>query len=359
MQINLATIDAENFNIKSGEFCGISAILVVPNHIGTKFTQSNKIFRSSIWDTDGNLLSASFPKFVNWGENPENFPPPNSLQNCNIISKVDGSLVAIDFTNGEVSMRTRGVFSYKTAENFKDFEYCLQKYPKFVNNIDSNITYIFEITTPNNKIVINYGDEPEFTFIGAINKQNYSLIVQSELDNIAKLYGFKRPIKYQFGSILELINNIQNSKGIEGVVVYSNNDQEMHKCKSLEYLAKHRAIEELGNPEKVLDLWLIIGKPDYNTFTDYIITNFDYEMYSSIRGEMSKIIDANKNAVRILDHAKKFVDKIKTYSTRKQQALEIMTSYGGAINKSDILFGMLDGKEINDNQYKRLITQNL
>jgi len=359
MKIDLNIIDTENFIIKMGDFCGTPAILVIPNHIGTKFTQANKIFRSSIWDMEGNLLSASFPKFVNWGENPENFPVPTSLQYCTAIDKIDGSCTICDKHNGIISMRTRGVFSYKTAENYLDFEYCMEKYPKIAENMQEDISYIFEITTPNNKIVINYGDEPDFTLIGAINKHNYSLIGQSQLDNIAKLFCTKRPIKYQFASIEELINNIQNSKGIEGVVVYSKHDQEMHKCKSLEYLAKHRMKEELNNPEKVLDLWLTIDKPDYNTFTDYIITNFDYEMYSSIRGEMSKIIDANKHVVNILDHAKEFVNKIKEYPTRKQQALEIMASYGGAINKSDILFCMLDGKEINTNQYKRLIMQNL
>ena len=63
MRIDLSTIDAEQFQIKPGIFCGLDAILVIPNHIGTKFTQANKIFSSSIWSKTGELLSASFPKF--------------------------------------------------------------------------------------------------------------------------------------------------------------------------------------------------------------------------------------------------------------------------------------------------------
>ena len=55
MQINFSDYDLSEFIIKEDLFCGIPAKLIVPNHIGTKFNQKNKIFRSSIWDLNGKL----------------------------------------------------------------------------------------------------------------------------------------------------------------------------------------------------------------------------------------------------------------------------------------------------------------
>ena len=70
MHINFADYDLTEFAIKEGVFGGIWSKLITPIHIGTKFTQKNKIFRSSIWSTDGELISAGLPKFVNFSENP-------------------------------------------------------------------------------------------------------------------------------------------------------------------------------------------------------------------------------------------------------------------------------------------------
>ena len=188
MKINFNDYDLENFLIKEGTFCGIPCKLIQPNHIGTKFTQKNKIFRSSLWDLEGNLISAGFPKFVNFGENPENFPVPTSLNNCKILEKIDGSLCICDYVNGHFSSRTRGTFEYKQLENYKDFEYCFQNNPNIEKWIKSNSNYtlLFEITTPNMKIVIDYGDIPQLRLIGCVNKDDYSLLNQYQLDVIGE-----------------------------------------------------------------------------------------------------------------------------------------------------------------------------
>jgi len=64
--------------------------LVQPQHIGCSWTQENKHLRSSVWDSQGNLVSAGFPKFVNWGEKPDQFPVPSSLNGCVVMEKLDG-----------------------------------------------------------------------------------------------------------------------------------------------------------------------------------------------------------------------------------------------------------------------------
>ena len=171
MKINFADYDFTDFVLKEGVFGGMASKLITPIHIGTKFTQKNKIFRSSIWVADtGELLSGGFFKFVNFGENPENFPIPLSIDNCSFVEKIDGSLVCLDYVNGQLCMRTRGTFSYSTIDNASDFEYCLFKSPKIKEwlTVNSHCTLLAEITTPNLKIVIDYGSEPQFWLVGVV-----------------------------------------------------------------------------------------------------------------------------------------------------------------------------------------------
>ena len=90
MKIDLAKINTEQFMVHQHIVDGEVLHLVQPQHISAKWTQENKIFRSSVWNNDGELVSASFPKFVNFGEAPEVFPLPSSLNKTTIVEKIDG-----------------------------------------------------------------------------------------------------------------------------------------------------------------------------------------------------------------------------------------------------------------------------
>jgi RNA ligase len=359
MKINLADINREQFIFKEGEFCSIPAILVGPAHIGCKWTQQNKHLRSSIWSLDGELLSAGFKKFVNLGENPENFPVPQNLENTDLIDKIDGSCCIVDSYKFQVSMRTRGTFSYITQKNFADFELCLEKYPNIQRLARQHpiISWIYEIVTPNNQIILRY-PEVDMILIGAITKTDYRLLSQQALDEIANTHNFKRPKRYNFTSLNSLCDYVKDAKGIEGCCLYSNNGQEIHKLKSQEYLFKHRLKDELRNPERVLDLWLNTGKLGFIEFVDYITNNFDCEIYESVKEEVIKITTAAIKVQNVLFLAKSFINVIREYPTRKEQALAITESYKHQ-NMCGIMFNLLDNKEITDNMYKQLMQQNM
>ena len=128
MRVNFDNYDLTDFLIKEGvSFGGLYAKLIQPNHIGTKFTQKNKIFRSSIWSDAGELLSASYPKFVNFGENPAEFPVPLSIDGWTFVEKIDGSACIVDYVNDNFSARTRGTFTYEGMENVDDFNFAFEK----------------------------------------------------------------------------------------------------------------------------------------------------------------------------------------------------------------------------------------
>jgi hypothetical protein len=356
MKISLNNYDFTDFIVHEQEFCGVSSKLIQPQHIGIKFNQTNKIFRSSIWDLEGNLLSAGFPKFTNFGENSENFTVPLSVNGVDFVTKIDGSLVCIDFVNERLNMRTRGTFHHTSLENWADFEYCLNNNPKLVEWLkkNSNYTLLCEITTPNLKIVIDYGVTPQFWLVGAINKNDYSLMIQSELNGLAIELNINRPEVYSFNSIEHCIDSVKLWNGKEGVCLYSQNGQAIHKIKAEIYLKLHR-FKENATMDNTIDLFFEYNCPSYNTFLEMLMAQFDFECMQMVLPFVSKIVDSKKKVDVIVAHMKSFVEPLKVVS-RKDAALAIVGSYGKT-NRSSFMFSLLDGKELTVEQMKKLVYQ--
>lgn len=330
--------------------------------MGVEWSQQNKIFRSSVWDSNGELISASFPKFVNWGEKPDAFPTPISLKSCNVVEKLDGSLLCISKWKGQFILRTRGtVDAYKLDNGYEldRFQPILDKLNGYFDTGDDtwSFSFLFEWLSPTNVIVIRYGDEPQFRLIGQVFHADYSLATQEALDFYGKTIGLDRPETFTFRSTEELIASVEQWKGKEGVCVYSKNGQKIHKVKGHQYLFLHRMKESLSSIDKVVDVWFNIGKPHYQEFETYITNQFDYELWQQIRGESSKICDAYKQVTQIVNGMKVFVDKtLVPMSTRRQQAERVISAYGNT-NRSSFVFALLDGKTLDSEQEKKLLYQ--
>jgi hypothetical protein len=204
--------------------------------------------------------------------------------------------------------------------------------------------------------VINYGDTPTFKLIGIINHHDYSLESQNVLDEIAVEWNFDRPAMYDFPSIAAMLSDIENWKNKEGIVIYTHDDQALHKCKSPWYLSLHRLKSELSSTEKVIDVWLERNYPDYNTFFNYISVTFDFELADQISGQISKICDAYKEVLTIIAGMHVFVNRAKTLASRKEQAQYIIGAYGNT-NRASFCFKILDGKELGPDDIKKLLFQ--
>ena len=356
MQINFEDYDFTDFILKDGIFCDIPATLITPNHIGAKFTQKNRIFRSSIWDKNGIALSSSFFKFTNWGENPDNFPIPASLDGCKIIDKIDGSTCIIDYVNNTLNMRTRGTFDISSTDNKSDFYYCLSKYPAIEKYLINNPDYslLFEITTPNLKIVLEYSNEPDFWLIGAINKENYSSMSQEDLDKLSLEFKVKRPKYYQFNNIDTLLETIKNIKNAEGCCVYSNNDQQIHKIKGTEYLKLHFFKSNATLPNTI-DLFLEFNYPNIEEFTNKIKEQFDWECCQMVIPFIHEICNTYDKIKILIEEIRKFVEPLKLLP-RKDAALTILKEYD-SLKYTSYAFSLLNNKELDKKQIEKLMYQ--
>lgn len=358
MKVSLP-IEEGYFNITPSKFCDLDCYLITPE-VDAKWNSNNLFYRSLITDREGNVLSCGFFKYFNYLEHTECYPDPNIFNDWRYEEKKDGSLLIADYVNGQFSMRTRGTVSYITQENARDFELLPQKYPKVIEFLKDNqhLSLLFEIVTPNNVIVIR-AKEVEFYLLGAINKNNMSVVTSSELTEIWRAIGpIPTPKTYSFNDIRDLSKiseHIKNWKGEEGIVISYNNGQNRIKLKTLWYLFCHRVKSQLSSTKNLIDFYIEKEMPSYEDFYKIIETEFDYEIAIQLKWEMEKICDAGEKAKKYIDYILEVVHDIRKVETRKEQAEMIKRNFN---ENSSYVFSILDGKEITKQQYEKLINQN-
>ena len=360
MKIDIDKVDRTQFMVHHfHSLNGEIVHLIQPQHIGTKWHQDNKHMRSVVVNYEGEVISASFPKFTNWAENPDNFPVPNSLKHCTVVEKLDGSTLIVSKYNGQYILRTRGTVDASTMAN--GFELELFKstiLSKLQDNNDTwNYSVLFEWLSPRNVIVLRYSDEPMWKLIGFIDHTDYSLATQDVLDVMAKKYDLLRPEIYTFTDITDMLQIVDKWQDREGVCLYSKNGQTIHKIKAAKYLLLHHLKSELSSLEKIMDVWLDQGMPDYNTFYNYIFTTFDFELAEQIKGTISRIVDGKKEVNKIVDGMNSFVNnRLRLLPTRKEQAQLVISSYGET-NRAAFVFKILDNRPLGKEEYKKLMFQ--
>ncbi len=359
VKIDLQSLDTKNFKLKEDLLNGNVVYLINPVEFDCKWTSENLHLRSVLVDIDGNILSRGLNKFFNVGEKPDLYPNPEKYNDWVLTSKEDGSLMICDWIFENLNVRTRGTISYKNHENTSDFDYVIEKYKlKQLVEKYSDYSILFEIYSPTNIIVIKKYEEPEIILLGIVNKETgiYLPFYNPTGRTIELEYGIKTPEMYKLsGNISELVDIIKKWEGREGVVLNYNKSQNYLKLKSDWYLIRHRMKSELSSCEKVIDLWISLGYPNYIDFYNEVIKSFDYEIANIARGHISNICEGYKEVLKIIARMKSFVEPLKKLS-RKDAALKILASYGET-NRKSFCFQLLDSREIDDEGIKKLLFQ--
>lgn len=357
MKIDLSILSPDEFAIKEVFAYGEDLILIYPKYLGVKWNDENKVFRSSVWrKKDLRPASLGWRKFMNLDQQPE-FEPINYGKPIEYIQKLDGSAGIISKINGQICFRTRGTIDVSEAENGYEVEYFIAKYPKLFDNSHINTqehTILTEWTTPTNVICLKESAEPKLWLTGVVRHEDYSYLPQSELDVLAEKWGIDRPKRFMFDGHDKAIDFAQNAQEIEGLVLYCNENQVLKKAKSLYYLKLHQ-FRSQANIETVIDLFFEFGKPDYQSFMKKVEELYDWECVNLVRGFISKVCDGWKEAQRVLDGIAGFVHSIR-HLTRKDAALVINSSYGST-GRAGMAFNLLDSKNLNKDQEKKILYQ--
>lgn len=123
-----------------------------------------KLCRGLIVDLEGNIVARPFPKFFNYEEHKEDEIPKTSFE---VYEKMDGSLGILYFYNDKWNIATRGSFESEQAVKATEL---LSKYERYLPILKKDYTYLFEIIYPDNRIVIDYGNQEKLVALGAIHK---------------------------------------------------------------------------------------------------------------------------------------------------------------------------------------------
>lgn len=315
-------------------------------------------FRSSIWSEDGQVISASYPKFFNLEECPTISPIDyNRFNEFKFVEKIDGSTLIVSRYKGVTILRTRGTVDARilpTGHELEDFKTTYLKFFQYLESMETeDRSYIFEWYSPKNKIVINYGDSPIFTLTNIINHKDYSLTKQESLDIFAMEYGFNRPNYYTAPTMSELINLIKNLKDKEGVCVYYNNDTSIRKIKSLSYLKRH-AFKSHCTVNSILGLCIEKNIPTKEEFISELKKEFDFECVEYAKTTIDIVYIAINQAYSRLQELYNEINKLQDLS-QKEFAMQILSNFNKV--ESGLLFLLRKNHNLPSNSLQKLIEQ--
>lgn len=218
--------------------------------------------RGLIVSTDGRVVSRSFDRFFNIGEaSNERF----SLHCGDVITeKLDGSLIKLYYWEGEWRISTRGTaFAEAPAGDGRTFaDICRDAAPQLFSPgvtslLNTQDTHIFELTTPENRVVKHY-QEPAAVYLATRNNATGMYENHSELWGTL---GIRSPRVFQFGTAHECVESAKSLPDLdEGYVVYRNGAP-ICKIKSPAYVAAHRLFSGPMTTKRSVEL-LLSGEAD-------------------------------------------------------------------------------------------------
>ena len=218
--------------------------------------------RGLVTDNTGDIVATPFQKFFNIEEG--KFEP---TENFEVFEKMDGSLGIVFWYRGQWVVATRGSFTSDQAIKAREI---LRKYNTDI--MFRHLTFCFEIIYPENRIVLDYGNDEKLVLLGTFDKNG------KEIDaEIWSQWGFDVVKKYDgIKDFKELKSMVKDNQ--EGFVVkFSNGDRV--KVKGVEYLRLHKIMtnvtttgvwEYLKNGEDVLELLKDVPDEFYKKIQNYV-----------------------------------------------------------------------------------------
>ena len=272
--------------------------------------------RGLVTDDRAVVFARPFKKFFNIEEGKHT--PTSEFE---VFEKMDGSLGIMFKYNGEVICATRGSFASDQAVWMSKFA----KEYNYQDIIVDGFTYLFEIIYPENRIVVNYGDQERLVLLGIIKTESgeelpYDDISFEGWDIVNKYDGIR--------DYSELKSKIDNNA--EGFVVRFSNGDRM-KIKGEEYLRLHKVMTNLSTTA----VWEVLSN---GGSMDDLLKDVPDEFYGKVKEyEKSLIVQFNQLEEEYQNH----FDSIRGLGIRKFFAQTAIL-----FQHPSILFGMLDGKDI-------------
>ena len=248
----------------------------------------------------GEVVARPFNKFWNYGE----AQPSGDI--VEITEKVDGSLGVGFYHGGQWQICTRG--SFESEQAVWATKFLRENYD--LCGVQTEITLLFEIIYPENRVVVDYGDREDLVLLGIRNTKGKADWWFSAVKHFANCNGFKTPPVYEVEDIDKLLEKAKTlGPEHEGWVVrYS--DGTRVKIKGAAYLEIHKWIGKI-TPKNIAKM--LYEKKTREYLLDVCPRLLIDEMYNVILDVEGMAADIYTVVCSLYDEAPK--------TTRKEYAL--------------------------------------
>lgn len=282
--------------------------------------------RSLILDADLNIASRSFDRFFNYGE-ALNVVTDIDFTKAECFEKVDGSLIKIYHHKGRWNIATKGT-AYGDSECMGHgitFQELVWKAVGVNNDVDfqakikdcifdEDVTYIFEVTSFENRVVKRY-EGYKLHFLAARVNKSGKYVSEKEArwfkDVVSRVDFIHYPESYKFDSVDECIHTARSLKNLdEGYVVYVDGVP-VSKIKSPAYLAVHAIRGEGLTPKRIMQLVLVNEQDEYLTYFPE-----DEKFFQPYLNAMFAMTDAMRHAYETykdIEDQKEFALQVRHY----------------------------------------------
>jgi RNA ligase len=270
--------------------------------------------RGLILDADGNIIARPFKKFFNLEEHSPTEIPQEPFD---VFDKADGSLGILYWLQEQPCIATRGSFTSDQA--FHATQLLRDRYSHLFSKLERNVTYLFEIIYPDNRIVVDYGEMDDLLLLAVIDNQTgLDLPLPTDL-------GF--PVITHYDGIHDLTQlKALEQDNKEGFVIRFKNGFRL-KVKFSEYVRLHRIITQTSST--VVWEHLAAGKS-----LEELLERVPDEFYEWVK-QTKLELEGKFNA--ILDEAQA---AFKIFPTRKECAEYFLTQ-----KYPHVMFRLLDHKD--------------
>lgn len=341
---------------------GDDCLLIFPSHLGCEWEWDTLRYRSLILrKSDGLVVSHGHWKFLNAGEKPHLYPDPTLYDDWHVSDKLDGSLCIVSRHNGELIVRTRGVVDCRAHETGEEMRRLAEQHFTLgtFSLLESSVgtySYLFEHVTPSHPIVLRY-EKPELVLLDIVRNADGAYLPVEVVDEMARLLGCRRPERFTFGSLSEIVETCRTLKGREGFVLAYKHNQQRVKLKADDYLVKHRLKSEIGSLSKLLDRWFSTGKPCAQIFYSDIAAELDFELAEQAKPQIEQIVAAAGKAHTHICEIEHEVIHPWRLAPRKQAAEHILATYQGV--DKQIAFLALDNRPVSDKLLRTMIEDSI
>lgn len=296
---------------------------------GQKWDNITLQCRGLVTDDKGNVISYPFKKFFNIEE--QKHTPTESFE---VYEKMDGSLGMLFFYEGKWVVATRGSFhsdQAKKATELLNSKYNLESLPK-------GYTTLFEIIYPENRIVVDYGNEEMLVVLGMTNRFNGKELDYESVVNLASESGMPVVKRYDgikdYNTLKALVDN--NSEGF--VVKFSNGDR--MKIKGEEYLRLHKIMTNVSTT----GVWEMLSSGgDINEHLKDVPDEFYNKVQEYAKTLQYGFYQVSEQCGKAHDYFRygKYGDR-ETEPTKKEYAEHVMKNSHPPYRS--VMFAMWDGK---------------